>query len=80
MASDRLIKYLRIIAINDFKQDEIVDIKDISRMLKRYTRKICWSSNEIAGAMPKVSSLYVPTGEKNIYGLNTFIINSDENA
>lgn len=72
-------KYLRIVALNDFEPQEIVDIRDISNALKRRTKRICWSSNEIAGVMPRLSSLYIPTGEKNIYGLNTFIIGSEEN-
>ena len=41
--------------------------------------KTRWSSNEIAGAMPKLRELYVPTGEKNEFDLNTYIVcNSEE--
>ena len=74
MVSQRLIKYLRKIAEDSFKEGQEVDTRDINAALKNMLGKYRWSSNEIAGALPRVSDTYIPTGEKNIYGLYTYIV------
>jgi hypothetical protein len=74
MGSVRLINHLMNIAFEDFHDGDEVDIIDLSNKLYKRTGKVRWSSNEIAGAMPKVRDIYVPTGCKNKHDLNTYIV------
>lgn len=80
MTSARLIRLLIQIADESFIPMQVVDVVEINAKLYLKLGKRYWSSSEIAGAMPRVSHIYKPTGEKNIYGLNTFVVHgSDEN-
>ena len=79
MGSTRLVRYLESIGRENFQNGREIDILDLNCELRKRLGKTRWSSNEIAGAMPKRGELYVPTGEKNESDLNTYIVcNSDE--
>lgn len=74
MGSTRLVKYLEVIGRENFPNGRVIDIMDLNCELKKRVGKTRWSSNEIAGAMPKLRDLFVPTGVKNEYDLNTYIV------
>lgn len=74
MGSTRLVKYLEVIGKENFANGKVIDIMDLNCELRKRTGKTRWSSNEIAGAMPKLRELYIPTGMKNEFDLNTYVV------
>ena len=78
MGSTRLVRYLESIGRENFQNGREIDILDLNCELRKRLGKTRSSSNEIAGAMPKLRELYVPTGEKNEFDLNTYIVGNSE--
>ena len=73
MCGQRIIRSIRNI-VSVFKDGQEVDIADIGFAMEKRDGRIRWSRCEIAGAMPKVSDVFIPTGEKTQCNLKTYIV------
>lgn len=73
MSGKRIINNIRK-TLKEFDDGDIVDITDIGCAMKRLDGKIRWSRCEIAGAMTKVTDIFIPTGEKNGLNLKTYTV------
>ena len=73
MCGSRLLNNIRSI-VGSFKDGQEVDIADIGFAMEKKDGRIRWSRCEIAGAMPKLSDVFIPTGEKNQWNLKTYIV------
>lgn len=73
MSNQRIVNNIKK-TLNDFEDGDVVDVMDIGRAMKYLYGKVRWSRCEIAGAMTKLRENFVPTGEKNEYNLNTYVV------
>lgn len=73
MCAQRIVNNI-LKTVPEFDDGDIVDIADISVVMKRLDGRIRWSKCEIAGAMPKLKDIFEPTGEKNKWNLNTYTV------
>ena len=73
MCGQRILNNIRSV-LNVFEDGEEVDISDIGNAMEKKNGRIRWSNCEIAGAMPKLSDIFIPTGDKNKYNLKTYTV------
>ena len=73
MTGQRILNNIRK-TIGDFEEGEVVDVTDIGNAMKIRDGRIRWSRCEIAGAMPKLADVFIPTGEKNGCNLKTYVV------
>lgn len=74
MTKTQIVKMLLRVAKEDLKNNDIVNVSDISELLEYKCGKVRWSNREIAASLSKIRDVYIPTDIDKKSGLRQYQI------